>query len=156
MKNCLDSDWLRAVQFLVDKVKKTRKKFLLKCCEWQCTETMQFCLSIKCEICFHVHRRWFYFAYCLWLEKAKSLICFTWILRRQHLKHTRHHCMEYDQALFHLSNNEDSRYVLLSKFCMLSAIVLLGWRCEKWTNLVLTGTENNRAISFIQKCPRGM
>ena len=111
MKNCLDSDWLRAVQFLVDKVKKTRKKFLLKCCEWQCTETMQFCLSIKCEICFHVHRRWFYFAYCLWLEKAKSLICFTWILRRQHLKHTRHHCMEYDQAwtaaLFHLSNNED-------------------------------------------------
>ena len=49
-----------------------------------------------------------------------------------------------------------SRYVLLSKFCMLSAIVLLGWRCEKWTNLVLTGTENNRAISFIQKCPRGM
>ena len=24
-----------------------------------------------------------------------------------------------------------SRYVLLSNFCMLSAIVLLGWRCEK-------------------------
>ena len=90
---------------------KTRKKCILKCCDWQCTETMQFCLSIKCEICFHVHRRWFYFVYCLWLEKAKSLICFTWILRRQHLKHTRHHCMEYDQAwtaaLFHLSNNKD-------------------------------------------------
>ena len=46
-------------------IEKKRKKFLLKCCDWQCTETMQFCLSSKCEICFHVHRRWFYFAYCL-------------------------------------------------------------------------------------------
>ena len=26
MKNCLDSDWLRAVQFLVDKVKKKNKE----------------------------------------------------------------------------------------------------------------------------------
>lgn len=153
MKNCLDSDWLRAVQFLVDKVKKTRKKFLLKCCEWQCTETMQFCRSIKCEICFHV------------------LTVFDW--RRPNLLSALHEFWEDNiwsiqdttawnmtrlgQLLYFTSQTTKiSRYVLLSKFCMLSAIVLLGWRCEKWTNLVLTGTENNRAISFIQKCPRGM
>ena len=30
MKNCLDSDWLRAVQFLVDKVKKNKEKVSFK------------------------------------------------------------------------------------------------------------------------------
>ena len=30
MKNCLDSDWLRAVQFLVDKVKTNKEKVSFK------------------------------------------------------------------------------------------------------------------------------
>ena len=53
MKNCLDSDWLRAVQFLVDKVKKTRKKFSFKnAVIGQCTETMQFVSKQQMRILF--------------------------------------------------------------------------------------------------------